>query len=133
MVFWYETLDAGYLNFSMGQFHYILFDSQTDPANDPLVLWLNGGPGCSSLIGMIYENGPFTVIPNTTFTELNNYTWNMHANVLYLESPGGVGYSMGFRNNSNNDTTVAQDNYRALVDFFRKFPNLKKNDFYISG
>ena len=52
---WY----SGYLNFSRSNYHYVFFDSQHDPDNDPLVLWLNGGPGCSSLIGMVYENGPF--------------------------------------------------------------------------
>lgn len=50
---------SGYLSFDMGKFHYIFFESQKDPDNDPLLLWLNGGPGCSSLIGMVYENGPF--------------------------------------------------------------------------
>lgn len=52
---WY----SGYLNFTMGKFHYVYFESQKTPSSDPLVLWLNGGPGCSSLIGMVYENGPF--------------------------------------------------------------------------
>jgi carboxypeptidase C (cathepsin A) len=52
---WY----SGYLNFSKSAYHYTFFDSQRDPDNDPLVLWLNGGPGCSSLIGMVTENGPF--------------------------------------------------------------------------
>lgn len=52
---WY----SGYLNFSESYYHYVFFDSQYDPANDPLILWLNGGPGCSSLIGMVNQNGPF--------------------------------------------------------------------------
>ena len=46
---WY----SGYLNFSKSSYHYVFFDSQRDPDNDPVVLWLNGGPGCSSLIGMV--------------------------------------------------------------------------------
>lgn len=128
---WY----SGYLSFSTGVFHYIFFDSQRDPDNDPLVLWLNGGPGCSSLIGMLLEHGPFVVVTNKTSFTLNDYAWNKKANVLYLESPGGVGFSKSLRNNNftYTDATTTEDNYRALTDFFRKFPNLKKNDFYISG
>jgi cathepsin A (carboxypeptidase C) len=68
----------------MGSFHYVYFESQTNPDNDPLVLWLNGGPGCSSMIGMLYENGPFTFTPNTINLKINEYAWNMKANILYL-------------------------------------------------
>lgn len=77
---WY----SGYLNFSKSNYHYVFFDSQHDPDNDPLVLWLNGGPGCSSLIGMVYENGPFLFEPNTTMLVLNDYAWNKRANLLYI-------------------------------------------------
>ena len=125
---WY----SGYLNFSKSSYHYVFFDSQRDPDNDPLVLWLNGGPGCSSLIGMVTENGPFLFEPNTTTLKLNPNAWNKRANLLYLESPGGVGFSKGERK-IYNDANTAEDNLQALLAFFQKFPNMKKNDFYITG
>lgn len=84
MVLRYFYFEVGYLNFTDGAFHYVFFESQHDPDNDPIVLWLNGGPGCSSLIGMVYENGPFVFKPNTTNFELNQYSWNKKANVLYI-------------------------------------------------
>ena len=90
MVLRYFWRNAGYLNFTHGAFHYVFFDSQHDPDNDPVVLWLNGGPGCSSLIGMMYENGPFVFRPNTSKLELNENAWNKKANLLYITSPQGV-------------------------------------------
>lgn len=66
MVFRYFCCNEGLLDFNTGNFHYIFFDSQRDPDNDPVVLWLNGGPGCSSLLGMVYENGPFVFKEGTT-------------------------------------------------------------------
>ena len=45
----------------------------------------------------------------------------MKANVLYIESPGKVGFSSGLRHDNNSDETVAEDNLKALIDFFNKF------------
>lgn len=94
---WYSGkifIHSGYLALSHddedGAFHYVFFESQRDPTGDPLVLWLNGGPGCSSMIGMVYENGPFVFRPNTTNFELNENAWNKKANLLYITSPQGV-------------------------------------------
>jgi carboxypeptidase C (cathepsin A) len=68
---------SGYLNISSEKaFHYVFFESQHDPDNDPLILWLNGGPGCSSLIGLAYENGPFRFTTNSTSMLVNNFSWN---------------------------------------------------------
>jgi carboxypeptidase C (cathepsin A) len=83
---------SGYLNFTHGAFHYVFFDSQRDPDNDPVILWLNGGPGCSSLIGMVYENGPFVFLPDSTELVPNEHAWNKKANLLYITSPQGVTY-----------------------------------------
>ncbi|KAA0053805.1 serine carboxypeptidase-like 45 [Cucumis melo var. makuwa] len=71
---------------------YYFVEAQSDPSSKPLVLWLNGGPGCSSLgAGAFVENGPFR--PKGNVLILNEFSWNNVANVLYLESPAGVGFS----------------------------------------
>lgn len=76
-------------------FFYMLYKSQSGQEVDPLILWLNGGPGCSSLIGMVSENGPFIFQPQTNKMVANPFAWNLNAHVIYLESPAGVGFSKG--------------------------------------
>ncbi|VDM55389.1 unnamed protein product [Angiostrongylus costaricensis] len=109
-------------------------ESQRNPSTDPLILWLNGGPGCSSLGGLIEELGPFKLkhYGNTVYS--NRHSWNLFANVLFLESPSGVGFSYNTNNNvTTNDDDVAQHNYQALVDFLRKFPEYHGRATYITG
>ncbi|XP_054156977.1 lysosomal protective protein-like [Oppia nitens] len=127
---------SGYLNASKGRhLFYWLVESQTDPANAPVVLWLNGGPGCSSMFGMLTENGPFRVNSDGKTLEIHNHSWNSVANIIYLEAPVSVGFSYDENTNKpkNTDNSTAVDNYLALESFFLKFPHLKKNPFYITG
>ena len=102
----------------------------------PLVLWLNGGHGCSSLDGWEMENGPMFLNKDGTYT-INEYSWNKAANVLYIESPGDVGYSYidsGLDDDIKvDDDIVAKNNLNAILSFFLKFPEYKNRDFYISG
>jgi carboxypeptidase C (cathepsin A) len=66
---------SGYLNVSDTRLHYWLVESEADPANAPTVLWFNGGPGCSSLDGFIYEHGPFVVSSDFQTLSLREYRW----------------------------------------------------------
>lgn len=124
---------SGYLqSTSFAKLHYVFLPSQSNPSSDPLVLWLNGGPGCSSLLGLFYENGPFNFKDWSTELEPNQYSWNVNANMIYIESPSGVGFSTGNQNNHSDDE-VSLQNLTALTAFFLKFPEFRKNDFFISG
>jgi len=114
-------------------------ESQNDPANDPVVLWLNGGPGCSSFDGFVYEHGPFffnngPMGPGQNLT-LNPNSWNKVANMIYLDSPCGVGLSYSTNPNDYNtdDKITAHDSCNFLQYFFSQFPEFQGNDFYISG
>jgi len=102
------------------------------------VLWLNGGPGCSSLDGFIYEHGPFRIDPtDSTHRRLIQFdhSWSKIASVLYLESPVGVGFSYSDDPNdySTDDDQSSQDNLAAVQTFFAAYPEFKGRDFYITG
>ena len=69
------------------------FEARKDPSNAPLSIWMNGGPGSSSLLGLFDENGPCNVNPDSNSTRLNPWSWNNEVNVLYLDQPVQVGLS----------------------------------------
>lgn len=72
--------------------HYWFCSAEGDASSKPLVLWLNGGPGASSVAGMLSENGPLLI--NATGGQMENpYSWTKLANLVVLEAPVGVGYS----------------------------------------
>lgn len=133
------NLYSGYLKLTNDtdskQIHYVFAENPTNPKNAPVVLWLNGGPGCSSMDGFMYENGPFYFSFNSTTLNVNPYAWNSVANMLYFESPAGVGFSIAGNsgNLATNDWTTAVDNLTALQLFFKGFPEYLGNEFFISG
>jgi hypothetical protein len=137
-------------------YHYWFVESESDPANDPIGLWLNGGPGSSSLIGMMTENGPFMTNDDSLKEALpygnhsvpklfhRDYHWAKSASYIWLESPAGVGFSYcdyGIMNKTtgakfpctSNDTSTAADNHAVLKAFFKGFPEFAKNEFFITG
>lgn len=69
------------------------FEARQDPLNAPLAIWMNGGPGSSSLLGLFDENGPCHVNPDSNSTRLNPWSWNNEVNMLYIDQPVQVGLS----------------------------------------
>ncbi|KAK8501886.1 hypothetical protein V6N13_023332 [Hibiscus sabdariffa] len=115
---------------------YYFAESPENSSTNPLVLWLNGGPGCSSLIGAMMELGPFRVNSDDKTLFRNNYAWNNVANVIFLESPAGVGFSysnttLDYQRTGNKST--AKDAYTFLLNWLERFPQYKSRDFYITG
>lgn len=112
------------------KYFYWFFESRSNPASDPLVMWLNGGPGCSSLMGLFVENGPCHLSEDDSETTLNEFSWNQRANLLYVDQPPGTGFSTGAFDHE--EIGVAEDMYSFLQEFFTAFPSYNK-DFYVFG
>jgi carboxypeptidase C (cathepsin A) len=74
-----------------------------DPGNAPLSIWLNGGPGGSSMMGLLEENGPCFVGADSNSTYLNPNSWNNEVNMLYLDQPSQVGFSYDIPTNGTLD------------------------------
>ncbi|XP_030478995.2 serine carboxypeptidase-like 32 [Cannabis sativa] len=116
---------------------YWFYEASSLPHQKPLVLWLNGGPGCSSVgYGATQEIGPFIVDTNGHSLKFNPASWNKEANMLFLESPIGVGFS--YSNTTTDyenlgDEFTANDAYTFLHEWFLKFPSYKNHSFYIAG
>ncbi|XP_054419915.1 probable serine carboxypeptidase CPVL [Pteronotus mesoamericanus] len=100
----------------------------------PVVLWLQGGPGSSSLFGLFVEHGPYVVTKNLTL-RTRDFAWTSTLSMLYMDSPVGTGFSFtddpqGYAVNQDD---VARDLFSALIQFFQLFPEFQENDFYATG
>lgn len=124
--------EAGYLNTPLGdRLFYWFFESRSNPSADPVVLWLNGGPGCSSLEAVLFENGPMNMDSNGQLKN-NTWSWNNHANMLFIDNPSGVGYSKG--GHTVTDTVTASEDLKSAIKlFFTQNPQFQKNGFHIAG
>eukprot|EP00992_Anisonema_acinus_P000799 TRINITY_DN10288_c0_g1_i2.p4 TRINITY_DN10288_c0_g1~~TRINITY_DN10288_c0_g1_i2.p4 ORF type:complete len:431 (-),score=106.72 TRINITY_DN10288_c0_g1_i2:1265-2557(-) len=129
---------AGYYRLHTGtaglekNYFYWFFESRSAPSTDPLVLWMTGGPGCSSEVALFGENGPCAVNSQGTNTTRNRYSWNTRANLLYIDQPAGTGFSYGL-GVDDNEAGVARDMYDFLQQFLQGHPQYQKLDFYAFG
>lgn len=127
---------SGYLDVHDEDKHFFFwsFESRNDPQNDPVVLWLNGGPGCSSLTGLFFELGPSSINEDIK-TVYNPYSWNSNATVIFLDQPVNVGFSYTGSEGVTDTVAAGKDVYAFLQLFFKQFPEYTANgqDFHIAG
>ncbi|KAG7601723.1 Alpha/Beta hydrolase fold [Arabidopsis thaliana x Arabidopsis arenosa] len=136
-------LETGYVSIGESgdvELFYYFVKSERNPENDPLMIWLTGGPGCSSICGLLFANGPLafkgdeyngTVPP----LELTSFSWTKVANILYLEAPAGSGYSYAKTRRAfeSSDTKQMHQIDQFLRSWFVKHPEFISNPFYVGG
>lgn len=131
-----STLDfrqfAGYLNVDKAAgrniFYWFAEAATADAANAPVVFWTNGGPGCSSLLGLLAEHGPFRVDQQGKTLVDNPMSWNVAVNIFYVEQPAGVGFSYSETEQDYmhvGDGSAALDNYRIVRAFMERYPQVR--------
>lgn len=111
-------------NYTINTFFWF-FESRKDPANAPLSIWMNGGPGSSSMIGLLQENGPCIINDDSNSTRLNPWSWNNEVNMLYIDQPNQVGFSYDIPTNGTTDESEV-----TLQDFSDVVPE-QNNTFYV--
>ncbi|KFK38434.1 hypothetical protein AALP_AA3G112800 [Arabis alpina] len=122
------------------QLFYYFIKSERNPEQDPLLLWLSGGPGCSSISGLLYENGPLTVkreVYNGTLPSLisTSYSWTKVSSIIYLDQPVGTGFSYSRTQlvNKPSDSGEAKRITEFLQKWLGKHQEFLSNSLYVGG
>jgi len=119
-----------------GNMFFWFFPAEQDPENAPVVIWLQGGPGSSSMFGLLKLHGPIitTVDKNNNLTgvERNPYSWGRKHNIIYIDNPVGAGFSFGDVMPTTQEA-VDDNLYELLQQWFTLFPEYQMNPFYVFG
>ncbi|GFF82334.1 carboxypeptidase Y [Aspergillus lentulus] len=127
---------TGWLDVGHKHLFFWYFESQNDPSNDPLTLWMNGGPGASSMMGLFQEVGPCLVNKHGNGTYHNPWGWSRNSSLLFVDQPVDVGFSY-----IDEGHEMPRDSKEAAVDMHRflqlfvseVFPHLQDLPVHLSG
>ncbi|KAI1842811.1 hypothetical protein JX266_010987 [Neoarthrinium moseri] len=107
------------------------FPSENPAATDEIAVWFTGGPGCSSMLGLLQENGPILWQTGTFKPTQNPYAWNKLTNMVWIDQPVKTGYSVGEPDILNEDDLV-----REFKGFWKNFMDtfdLHHRKIYLTG
>ncbi|GAB4853408.1 hypothetical protein Ancab_017586 [Ancistrocladus abbreviatus] len=133
-------LETGYISVGESEMFYYFIESQGNPKEDPLFLWLTGGPGCSSFNGLIYEIGPMEFdidsydggLPRLKYYP---YAWTKTASILFLDSPVGTGFSYSRTVDGwpSSDTKAAKEAYEFFMKWLAENPKYLPLQIFVGG
>jgi cathepsin A (carboxypeptidase C)/serine carboxypeptidase-like clade 2 len=124
---------SGHIQVAAGRaLFYWFVESQSSPEHDPLVLWTNGGPGCSGLAGFMTEQGPFRPTADGKL-DANPHSWNKIANMIFIEQPAGVGFSTVSGAMNYTDAQAAADNAAFLRGFLQTYSFYNSSALYLTS
>ncbi|KAJ9558217.1 hypothetical protein OSB04_012831 [Centaurea solstitialis] len=122
------------------QVFYYFVESERNPSEDPLLLYLTGGPGVSGLYPFLYQIGPLSFNfenswKNNITLELNPNSWSKAANVIFIDLPVGVGFSYAktWEASRSSDSIVTLQSYEFLRKWLAENPMFVSNPLYIFG
>ncbi|GAB2225624.1 hypothetical protein Droror1_Dr00006421 [Drosera rotundifolia] len=122
------------------QLFYYFFESENNPEEAPLLLWLTGGPGCSTISAIFYENGPIQfeeVKYNGSLPRLTSrpYSWTEVVNLIYVDMPVGTGFSYSVTGAASHSSDTIASHHAN--EFLRKWiighPKFISNPVYLAG
>ncbi|KAJ6576838.1 serine carboxypeptidase [Mycena sp. CBHHK59/15] len=128
-----ETVQAytGYIDIEARHIFFYFFESRSDPTTDDVIFWTNGGPGCSSSLGLFMELGKISGPNGTSF---HPESWNTNANIFFVDQPIGVGFSYADYGEAVGTTEEAAKDIAAFVFlFFENFSQFKGRPFHMAG
>ncbi|KAG5548266.1 hypothetical protein RHGRI_013837 [Rhododendron griersonianum] len=133
-------LETGYISVDDSELFYYFIESEGNPQEDPLFLWLTGGPGCTALSGLLYEVGPMEY-------DISNYTGGLPklkyyphartktASMIFLDAPVGTGfsYSRTLEGWPSSDTKSSEQSYNFLRKWLVEHPQFLSVHLFIGG
>ncbi|KAI4730906.1 alpha/beta-hydrolase [Aureobasidium sp. EXF-10728] len=115
------------------ELYFWFFPSEDSHASDEILIWLNGGPGCSSLEGLLQENSIISWNYGTYAPVKNNYAWSNLTNTIWIEQPAGTGFSSkGSTPPATSEEEVAEQFAGFWKNFIETF-GLQHKKVYITG
>ncbi|KAL2320072.1 hypothetical protein Fmac_029041 [Flemingia macrophylla] len=125
------------------QVFYYFIKSENDPQNDPLMLWLSGGPGCSSVSAILFQFGPLAfdvdleeydetgTLPNLI---LRSPSWTKVCSIIFVDLPFGTGFSYAKNATTHrSDWKLVHHTHQFLKKWLIHHPEFHSNEFYVGG